>query len=262
MLLGLIFPDNGKIFINGKEFDNRHRDLLQNIGAVIERPDMYNYLSGWDNLKTFAALSKKNIPLARLYEVLEQVGLRGREQDKVMGYSQGMKQRLGIAIAMTHNPDLLILDEPTNGLDPQGIVEIRNLVRSLSQDHGKTIMMSSHLLYEMEQLATDMLIINKGKKVVEGMVADLLDPDDTMIEVDIIENKSIADQVATSSWQQYLVSINLNTLIFKMNIKNTPDLNKWLVENNVSVMELRSKHSLEAYFLSLTNDTTTTDRTL
>ena len=128
--------------------------MLSNIGAIIERPDMYGYLSGWENLKIFAALSDKHITSARLHEVLEIVGLKGREKDKVKAYSQGMKQRLGIAIALVHKPQLLILDEPTNGLDPQGIAEMRALILSFSKDHGKTILISSHLLYEIEQMAT------------------------------------------------------------------------------------------------------------
>lgn len=104
MLLGLIFPDSGQIFINGEEFDNGRRRLLKHIGAIIERPDMYGYLSGWDNLRIMAALTRENIPDIRIYDVLEQVGLRGREKDKVKTYSQGMKQRLGIAIALVHQP--------------------------------------------------------------------------------------------------------------------------------------------------------------
>ncbi len=164
MVTGLIFADSGKVYIKGSELRNNSRHLLENIGAIIERPDMYNYLSGWENLKIFASLSHKKIPNSRLHEVLELVGIEDRRKDKVKAYSQGMKQRLGIAIAMVHNPDLLILDEPTNGLDPQGIAEMRKLIQHLSYDLGKTILISSHLLYEIEQIANKMLIIHKGKK--------------------------------------------------------------------------------------------------
>ena len=257
MALGLIFPDSGSIFINGNEFNNSRRHLLKSIGAIIERPDMYGYLSGWDNLKMFATLSGGNIPATRLHEVLEIVGLKGREKDKVSAYSQGMKQRLGIAIAMVHQPDLLILDEPTNGLDPQGIAEMRALIISLSKDHGKTIMISSHLLYEIEQVATNMLIINKGRKVSEGPVKQLLNPDDTLTEVQITADSAIAARISSSRWQPYAENITATLLTFRMNPSLTPELNKWLVENNVAVQSISSKHSFETYFLNITHDTAT-----
>jgi ABC-2 type transport system ATP-binding protein len=262
MMLGLIYPDAGGVYFNGTEFNNSRRDLLKNVGAIIERPDMYGYLSGWENLKIFAALSDSKIPAARLHEVLEQVGLKGREKDKVKAYSQGMKQRLGIAIALVHKPDLLILDEPTNGLDPQGIAEMRALIVSLSKEHGKTILISSHLLYEIEQIATNMLILHKGKKVVEGPVNKLLNPDDNLVEVRINPDKTIVGRLATARWQNYVHSVEDSVLTFKMNPANIPELNRWLVGEQVDVTEIRSKHSLEDYFLSLTNDPVTTNRAI
>lgn len=252
MLLGLIYPDSGKIFIEGKEFNNNNRKLLSSIGAIIERPDMYGYLSGWENLKIFAALSGKKIPESRLYEVLELVNLKGREKDKVKAYSQGMKQRLGIAIALVHSPNLLILDEPTNGLDPQGIAEMRSLILSLSHDHGKTILISSHLLYEIEQVATKMLIIHKGKKVVEGKVSDLLNPEETLVDIKVRPDETLQAKLAVSEWTQFITNQTHATVTLKMNIANIPTLNKWLVNNDIEVVSINSTHSLEAYFLSLT----------
>lgn len=252
MLLGLIYPDSGKIFIEGKEFNNSNRKLLSSIGAIIERPDMYGYLSGWENLKIFAALSGKKIPESRLYEVLELVNLRGREKDKVKAYSQGMKQRLGIAIALVHSPNLLILDEPTNGLDPQGIAEMRSLILSLSHDHGKTILISSHLLYEIEQVATKMIIIHKGKKVVEGKVSDLLNPEETLVDIKVRPDETLQAKLAVSEWRQFITNQTHATVTLKMNIANIPTLNKWLVNNDIDVVSINSTHSLEAYFLSLT----------
>ncbi len=257
MLLGLIHPDSGKIFINGSEFNNSRRHLLQHIGAIIERPDMYGYLTGWKNLEIFAALSMRNIPSSRLHAVLEQVGLKGREGDKVKTYSQGMKQRLGIAIALVHEPDLMILDEPTNGLDPQGIADIRELILSLSRDYGKTVLVSSHLLYEIEQVATKMLVMHKGKMIVEGHVKDLLHPDETLVEVIMVPSLSVAERLKESQWQQHLQSSTDATLLFKLNSKFIPDLSKWLVMNGAGILEIRSKHSLEDYFLKLTNDQAT-----
>ncbi len=262
MLMGLIFPDRGSIFINGSAFSNSQRHMLRNIGAIIERPDMYGYLSGWENLRIFAALSDNNIKAGRLHEVIEMVGLKGREKDKVKAYSQGMKQRLGIAIAIVHEPDMLILDEPTNGLDPQGIAEIRNLIISLSKDHGKTILVSSHLLHEVEQVATDIIIIHKGRKVTEAPAGQLLHPDDTMIEITLKPGNELPALIAGSGWAQFGAQISNNLLTIKMNPSHIPQLNKWLVEHDVEVSGITTQHSFEAYFLNITNETTAADRTV
>lgn len=253
MLLGLIHPNAGEVLINGLPFKRNRRTSLMQIGAIVERPDLYGYLSAWDNLKIFARLSKKKIPTTRLEEVLDIVGLRGREQDKVKAYSQGMKQRLGIAIALVHDPELLILDEPTNGLDPQGIAEMRDLIRTLGAQMGKTILISSHLLYEIEQVATKMLIIHKGKKIVEGKVNELLNPNETLFEIRILPDDCIAERLEEKGWGQYMEAGNSSTLTFRMHPRKMPGLNKYLVEQGVHVLEIKSRHSLEAYFLSLTN---------
>ena len=257
MILGLIYPDSGRIFINGTEFNNSRRYLLRNIGGIIERPDMYGYLSAYENLKIFAALSDKGIKAARLQEVLDIVGLTGREKDKVKAYSQGMKQRLGIAIAMVHQPDLLILDEPTNGLDPQGIAEMRALIQSLSKDHGKTILISSHLLHEVEQVATSILIIHKGRKISDGPVSQLLDPDKTLIEVSTPISDRLMAMLRETTWAQYMEPAQPGLLVFKMNPSHVPALNKWLVEKEINVYGINTKHSFESYFLSITDDTIT-----
>ncbi len=262
MLMGLIFPDSGSIIINGSSFSNSQRQLLRNIGAIIERPDMYGYLSGWENLKIFAALSGKNIKTTRLHEVIEMVGLKGREKDKVKAYSQGMKQRLGIAIATVHEPDLLILDEPTNGLDPQGIAEIRQLILSLSKDHGKTILVSSHLLHEIEQVATDIIIIHKGKKMIEAPVGELLRPDDTRIEITLQPAPGLQQSIYQTSWAQYSPEIIDGVLTIKMNPAHIPALNKWLVVQGIEVSGITTQHSFEAYFLNITHETTAADRTV
>lgn len=254
MLLGLIHPDAGSVKIKGEAFTSNRPHLLKHIGAIIERPDMYGYLSAWDNLRIFARLSGMKIPETRLHELIELVSLKGREKDKVKTYSQGMKQRLGIAIALVHNPDLLILDEPTNGLDPQGIAEMRHLIINLSKNYGKTILLSSHLLYEIEQMATRMIIIHQGKKIVEGSVADLLNPAETLMEVIIEKNERIHRELATSQWQSHLQQADDSHFTLKMHPDQVPDLNNWLVAQQARVLQLQARHSLEAYFLSLTHD--------
>jgi len=262
MLLGLIRPDAGTIKIKGEDFTHHKRQLLRYIGAIIERPDMYGYLSGWDNLKMFARLSGGKIPDSRLHELLKLVSLNGREKDKVKAYSQGMKQRLGIAIALVHNPELLILDEPTNGLDPQGIAEMRHLIINLSKEHGKTILISSHLLYEIEQMATRMIIIHKGRKIVEGPVAELLNPHETLMQVSIVPDERIAVALQQSAWQSFLQSQSPGSFTLKMHPQDVPALNQWLVANGAQVQQLQARHSLEAYFLTLTHDAATTHRAL
>jgi ABC-type multidrug transport system ATPase subunit len=165
-----------------------------------------------------------------------------------------MKQRLGIAIALVHEPDLLILDEPTNGLDPQGIADMRALILSLSKEHGKTVLISSHLLHEVEQVATRMLVLHKGKKVVEGSVKDLMSPNETVVDITILPNPEIKAKIIGSNWKGHLETATDTSLTFKLHNNDIPLLCKWLVEHEAGIMEVKSKHSLEAYFLSLTND--------
>lgn len=254
MMLGLIHPTAGEVFIQGKSLKKEGSSLLRHIGAIIERPDLYGYLSGWDNLRMMANLSGKVISDHSLYELLELVDLRGREKQKVKGYSQGMKQRLGIAIAMAHNPDVLILDEPTNGLDPQGIAQMRQLILHLSKDRDKTIVISSHLLYEIEQMADFMLIIHKGKKRVEGSVQELLHADETLIQMRCLPFENLPALLSGSPWQDYRVTVSDTGMTLKMNPQQIPLFNKWLVENNVAVLEISNRHALENYFINLTQE--------
>ena len=164
MLLTLIKPTDGKIEIFGMDLQTRRKEILKQVGAVIERPDLYKYLTGFENISMFAKMSGEKISKIKLMQQLEQVGLAERAFSKVQTYSLGMKQRLGIAIALINNPQLVILDEPTNGLDPQGIADIRNLILHLSKNEKKTVIVSSHLLSEIELIANRMLIVDKGKK--------------------------------------------------------------------------------------------------
>ena len=164
MLLSLVEPTDGSIHVFGKELKGNKSSILRSTGAVIEKPDLYKYLSAIENLSIFARLSGKRLTDSEIKEKLGRVGLADRAHSKVKTFSQGMKQRLGIAVALVHDPELIILDEPANGLDPQGIAEIRNLILHLGRDLKKTVLVSSHLLSEVEQIADRLLIINKGKK--------------------------------------------------------------------------------------------------
>jgi ABC-type multidrug transport system ATPase subunit len=182
MLLTLINPTSGNIFLFGKQLDKFRKDVLKRLGGLVEKPDFYGHMSAYENLKFIGSLNG-GMTRSRIEEVLEIVKLRDKMEYKVKTFSHGMKQRLGIAQALLGNPELIILDEPTSGLDPQGMKEVRDLIRTLSQDHNKTIFLSSHLLHEIELVATRMSIINKGKLVVQGNVQDLLDSSEQYVEI-------------------------------------------------------------------------------
>jgi ABC-type multidrug transport system ATPase subunit len=251
MLLTLIKPTSGSISILGKELAHHRREILQQVGAIIEKPDLYGYLTALENISIMARLSGVKASKSVLLQHLDRVGLKERAESKVKTFSQGMKQRLGIACSLVNNPQLIILDEPTNGLDPQGIADVRNLILSLSREEGKTVFVSSHLLHEIEMIADSMLIIDKGKKVAEGKVNELLHPSETLVQLDTADNALANSLLSQSRWQQYLQSSDEGILL-KMHRSNVPQLNAYLVHNGVSVYSLRSKHSLENYFLSLT----------
>ena len=253
MLLTLIAPTSGTIELFGKSLSSHRKEILSQIGAMIERPDLYKYLSAYDNLKLFAKLSGCKVTNQLLMNQLEMVGLAERANDKVKGFSQGMKQRLGIAIALVHNPALVILDEPTNGLDPQGIADIRNLIKSLSTDHKKTVVVSSHLLNEIEQVASRILIIDKGKKIIEGTTQELLDPNQTVVDIETNDKKNAYALLSSSSWANHLQKLINDKISLTLNKHQIPDLLRTLVEMNIDVYALQQRHSLEDYFLKVTS---------
>ena len=252
MLLTLVRPTAGHIEIFGLDLYKERKKILSQIGAVIEKPDLYKYLTAYENLSLFARMSGLSSSKKELNAQLEMVGLGGRESDPVKTYSQGMKQRLGIAVALIHNPRLIILDEPTNGLDPQGIADMRNLILHLSRHLHKTVIVSSHLLNEIEQISNRMLIIDEGKKIVEGTVESLTDPSKTLVEVTVDNMVTAASKIETSSWIPYLMKTENNHLIFQLPKHLIPELNRSLVQLEINVLSLQAKNSLEAQFLSLT----------
>lgn len=252
MLLTLVQPSEGTINIFGKELKKHRKEILRRIGAVIERPDLYKYLTGIENLRIFATMSGIKASEKKLMNELERVGIAQRAHSKVKTYSQGMKQRLGIATALVHDPDLIVLDEPTNGLDPQGIADIRNLIIHLSKDLHKTVFISSHLLSEMELIADSMLIIDKGKKVVEGKVNELFDPSDMIVQLKTTDNASAIEKLNISDLKKFLYRKSADNIILKLHRDEVPLLVKRLVQMEISVMSIESRHSLEDYFLSLT----------
>jgi ABC-type multidrug transport system ATPase subunit len=251
MLLTLIRPTSGSISILEKELSHHRIEVLKQTGAIIEKPDQYKYLTALENISIMARLSGVHLTKKELMQQLERVGLAERAMSKVKTFSQGMKQRLGIACALVNNPQLIILDEPTNGLDPQGIADVRNLILSLSKEEGKTVFVSSHLLSEIEMIADSMLIIDKGKKVAEGKAAELLNPSDTLVLIETDNDERTKDFLYATQWSKYLQREGAG-IVLKMHRDEVPGLNAELVRQGIQVYSLRSKHSLEDYFLSLT----------
>jgi len=253
MMLTLIEPTSGQIELFGMDLARNRREILRNVGAVIEKPDVYKYLSAYENLELFARLSGIKPTKKLLMDQLEMVGLAARANDRVKTFSQGMKQRLGIGIALVHNPQLIVLDEPTNGLDPQGIADIRNLILHLSRDLKKTIVVSSHLLSEIEQVATRVLIIDKGRKLVEGNATELFDPAQTIVELQTMDNAFALEQLKASPWSTYLQAQRNSAILLKLNRTEIPVLHTALAAMQIQLLSLQPRHSLEDYFLQITS---------
>ncbi len=256
MLLTLITPTSGEIELFGLNLSKHRKEILRQVGAIIERPDLYKYLTALENLRLFAAMSGVKVSEKKLMEQLEMVGLTNRAHSKVKTYSQGMKQRLGIATALVHDPGLIILDEPTNGLDPQGIADVRNLILLLSKERKKTLLISSHLLSEMELIADSMIIIDKGKKLVEGKVNELFDPAETIVELKTTDDVAAFEKLSKSSFKNFMHGKRNDCLLLKLHRNQVPSVMRELVQMDVNVISLHSKHSLEDYFLSLTTGST------
>lgn len=248
-LLSLISPDQGKVSLFGKSFQTNRREILSDVGSIIEKPDFYRYLSAEKNLEIFARISGAEVSKKEIQEMLAFVGLGDRGKHKVKGFSHGMKQRLGIAQTLLHKPDLIILDEPTTGLDPQGIVEVRNLILRLKNEQNKTIILSSHQLAEIELISNRMVIINQGKTIVEGSVEELLNAQELVVrfEVDRLEE---ARRLVSSAYSKAEVNvISEKEFDIALEQQQIPLVNKLFVENGINVTAIEPKRKLEDYFL-------------
>ena len=249
MLLSLIKPTEGSIKLFDKTLEKNRIEILKRIGAIVEKPDFYGYLSAYKNLEILGKISGKEISKKRIMEVLELVGLSKRYKSKVKTFSHGMKQRLGLGQALLHNPDLIILDEPTTGLDPQGMKEIRDLILHLSKVEKKTIFLSSHILHEVELVANRMIIINKGTTKVEGYVQDLLNAKKLKVSFEVNDEEKTISLLAQSDWKNKLESNAKTVFMFSLENDEIANLNKYLVENGIAVSAVIPTRSLEDYFL-------------
>ena len=253
MILSLISPTSGTIKVFGKSLTENRKEILSNVGAIVEKPDFYLYLPAIKNLEILAKISGKEVSQNRIFELLELVGLKDRAKSKVKTYSHGMKQRLGIAQALLHNPELIVLDEPTTGLDPHGMKEIRDLIIRLSKEEKKTIFLSSHILSEIELVANRMIIINKGSKIVEGEVSKLLNTNSVKVTVEVDNSEQAVKVLENTIWYKSIESITENKLSVNLEQKDIPALNKYLIEKGVMVNALIPVRSLEDYFLNITS---------
>jgi len=256
MLLSLIKPNSGSIKIFGLPLEKNRIEILKKIGAIVEKPDFYLYLTAYKNLEILGKLSGADTSKKKIMELLELVGLEKRYNSKVKTFSHGMKQRLGLAQALLHDPELIILDEPTTGLDPQGMKEIRELIVYLSKEKNKTIFLSSHILREVELIATRMIIINKGKTQVEGTVEELLNADLMSVSFEVDDVNKAIELINNSQWKNFYKSTFKNEINFEMKKENVAELNKFLNDKNVFVSAVVPVRSLEDYFLKITEGTT------
>lgn len=248
-LLSLIQPDNGTISLFGSSYKNNRSGILSRIGSIIEKPDFYKYLSAERNLEIFARISGKDVSRKEIQGMLDFVGLGDRGKHKVGGFSHGMKQRLGIAQTLLHQPDLIVLDEPTTGLDPQGIIEIRNLILRLKNEQHKTILLSSHQLSEIELIANRMVIINKGKSLVEGEVDTLLNSSELVVRIEMNSTVNAADIITTHFPNSIIQHVTENEIEILTHRTEVPAINACLVQNGFDIEALEPKRKLEDFFI-------------
>ena len=249
MILRLIDSDEGEIKVNG--FDNRKQfeQAMECIGAIVENPDMYKYMSGIDNLKLHARI--RNIDEKRINEVLEMVGLKDRAKDKVGKYSLGMKQRLGLALTLLHNPKVLILDEPTNGLDPAGIKQLRDILKKISHEENVAVFVSSHILTEMQQMCDRVAVLDNGKIVKIEQITNSKEEKIETIELRI-KDKTKAIKILKEKFEVDTKE-EKDSLLVTIQTEKVPEVVKELAIEDVGIKAvIPREHNLEEIFFDAT----------
>lgn len=250
MIAGLMKVSRGEIFINGTNLKEDFEKAISQIGAIVENPELYKFLSGYENLMQAARLYK-GITKEKINRIIEMVGLTERIHDKVKTYSLGMRQRLGIAICLLHDPKVLILDEPTNGLDPAGIKEVRNYLRKLAHDHNLAILVSSHLLAEMEMMCDRFAIIQKGKLI---DIQNVRDEDEVETKPYLIQVNNINVAIKLLEELGYDAKLQDNGITIHLEKNQVPEVIKLFVQQNILIYEVKGlSKSLEDRFLEMTN---------
>jgi ABC-2 type transport system ATP-binding protein len=251
MLLGLLNPTHGSVEVFGQDIQKNKLSILSKVGSLVESPSYYGHLTAEENLETLRKVL--NQPKRRIQEVLAIVGLSNTGKKKVKGFSLGMKQRLGLAAALLREPELLILDEPTNGLDPQGIIEIRELIKRLPKEQNMTVIISSHLLSEIDQMATSVGVISKGELIFQDSIAVLRKQAGQMVQLRVSDPKN-AVNILLSHGIEASVEQSL------LRLPESPDeriakIVKLLSEHDVSIYRVEEeKRSLEDIFLTMTKE--------
>ncbi|GEN86214.1 MULTISPECIES: ABC transporter ATP-binding protein [Oceanobacillus] len=251
MLLGLMRPTSGSVQLFGKDMKNNRIEILKNVGSLVENPSYYPHLTAKENLE--ASRKILNVPKKRIDEVLQQVRLHEVANKKVKGFSLGMKQRLGIAAAMLHQPELLILDEPTNGLDPSGIIEMRQLIQSLPEEYGMTVLISSHLLSEIDQMATRVGVVSKGKMIFQDSIETMRKFAQASIQVKVNDNEAAWRSLLANGQKADLEKESV-TLQAEDDEQVAASI-RYLVQLGFSIYRVQEeKRSLENIFLEMTKE--------
>ncbi|MFX3625049.1 MAG: ABC transporter ATP-binding protein [Ectobacillus sp.] len=251
MLVGLIKPTEGKISISGYDVKAEFRQAMRHIGSIVENPELYTYLTGWENLKQFARMLG-DVDDGRIHEIVRMVNLEQRIHDKVKTYSLGMKQRLGIAQALLGNPKLLILDEPTNGLDPAGIRELREFVHRLVEEQNISVFISSHLLSEVQMMCDRVAIINRGKMITVSTIEDLVKKASDKVKWKVSASEKAAALLRESP-EIKEVAAEGDTITCRMPVERIGAYNKMLIEQGIEVQSVHEVVvTLEDLFMELT----------
>lgn len=256
MIMGLIKPTSGTISLFNQSLENNRSNIMKKVGCIIEKPDFYSYLTAHENLKLFARAQQVNYTSNQYKDLYKTVGLEGRENEKVKTFSHGMKQRLGLAQALLHQPQLIILDEPNTGLDPQGIIDLRKLLLKLNNEQNITILFSSHILSEVQEICTNMIVINKGKTVAQGKVNELISTEKLHVSIETLDRKRAAHFIANSIWQNKMPEEKNKTdeiISLQMSKSEIPALIKQLSADGNDIVSINYKNQLEEYFLKITN---------
>ena len=249
MILHLVFPTEGDVEIFGQSLKKVRHGALAKVGAVVEKPAFYNHLSALRNLGILGGLQRP-VSRRRIMELLERVGLADRANDPVKTFSHGMNQRLGLALILLNEPELVILDEPTTGLDPQGMKEVRQLILELSRQRGVTIFLSSHLLYEVELIATQMAVIHQGKLRAAGSVHELLKEGPSSVLIKTERPEALLGFLKKEEAYRCAIAEN-DGIQVEIDLEQIPELNRRLVRSGFNVQALVPRRTLETYFLDL-----------